>query len=207
MKIIGITGGSGAGKTTVLNVLREFGACVIDCDQVYHRLLAGSEPLLRELRDRFGHTVFTQGGALDRKALGTVVFHDPKALLELNAITHKHVVAEVDRQLAQAEEQGRPAAAVDAIALLESGLADRCHVTVAVTAPVEARVERLMAREGIPADYARSRIAAQKDDGFFRTHCDYILHNDGGPEQCRGQARALFEEILGTSESELPRQS
>lgn len=201
MTIIGITGGSGAGKTTVLTVLEELGACIIDCDAVYHRLLAEDRQMGEELRARFGPEVFAGGGALDRKALGRVVFGDPQALLDLNAITHRHVVSETERLLTQARAEGRPAAAVDAIALIECGLAAKCDAVVAVTAPAQARVKRLMAREGIPEDYARARIAAQKSDDYFQTHCDYVLHNDGTPEDCRRQARALFEKILTAERS------
>ena len=102
MTIIGITGGTGAGKTTVLSVLADLGAGIIDCDAVYHRLLAEDAQMGEELRARFGPEVFGAGGALDRKALGRVVFDDPQALLDLNAITHRHVVAETERLLAQA---------------------------------------------------------------------------------------------------------
>lgn len=196
MTVIGITGPSGAGKTTVLGVLEELGAAVIDCDAVYHRLLEESAPLREELQERFGRGVFTPAGKLDRKALGSVVFRDPDALAELNEITHRYIRREVERQLAQADGEGRSAAAIDAIALLESGLGALCGVTVAVTAPAETRVARLMAREGVSADYARARIAAQKPDSFFAEHCDHVLYNDGAPEDLRRAARELFEVIL-----------
>lgn len=196
MTIIGITGGSGAGKTTVLNVLREFDVHVIDCDALYHELLEESAAMLGELRARFGPEVFTPAGKLDRKALGNVVFRDGEALAELNGITHKYIRAEVARRIGQARAEGRRGAAVDAIALLESGLGELCDVTVAVTAPAPLRVARLMAREGVSEEYAKARIAAQKPDAFFEERCDAVLCNDGDMETCRAQARALFEEIL-----------
>lgn len=197
MKIIGITGGSGAGKTTVLHVLEEFDVRVIDCDKVYHELLASNGQLLAELSDRFGQAVFDGTGALDRKALGSAVFNDVGALMDLNAITHKYVGAEVDRQIEEARRDGRRAVAVDAIALIESGLGEKCDVTVAITAPAQMRVRRLMVRDGISEEYANLRIAAQKPDDFFETHCDHVFHNDGDePAACRARARTLFEEIL-----------
>ena len=197
MKIIGITGPTGAGKTTVLAALKELGAAVIDCDAVYHELLERSTDMLDELRRRFGPSVFDEAGRLDRKALGAVVFRDPAALSDLNAITHRYVDEEIDRRVALAEAEGRPAAAVDAIALLEGGLRDKCHVTVAVTAPAETRVKRIMAREGISEDYARTRVAAQKPDSWFEERCDHVFHNDyPSAEACRAGALELFQTIL-----------
>lgn len=196
LKIIGITGGSGAGKTTLLNVLREFDVHVIDCDALYHRLLEESAPMLGELWTRFGRGVFTPAGKLDRKALGNVVFRDAEALAALNEITHKYVRTEAARQIEQARAEGRRGAAVDAIALLESGLGELCDATVAVTAPDQARVARLMAREGVSEEYAKARIAAQKPDSFFEERCDVVLRNDGEVETCQAQARALLEKIL-----------
>ena len=125
MKIIGITGPTGAGKTTALNVLEELGALVIDADAVYHGLLESSAPLRAALTERFGEEILDEMGKLDRKRLGSVVFGDPQALSDLNAITHSFVLEEIDRLCAQAEAEGRPAAAIDAIALVESGAADR----------------------------------------------------------------------------------
>ena len=200
MKIIGITGPSGAGKTTVLGVLEELGAAVIDCDALYHKLLQEDAALLKSIRARFGPAVFDGEGKLDRKALGNVVFHDPEALSALNALTHAAVLDALDKLLAQAETEGRSAAVIDAIALIESGAAARCAVTVAVTAPADARVKRLMAREGVSEAYARARIAAQKPDQFYEENCDFVLRNDGVRSECRQQARDLFETILHPKE-------
>lgn len=200
MTVIGITGPSGAGKTTVLNVLEELGAAVIDCDALYHKLLREDTTLLESIRARFGPAVFDGEGKLDRKALGNVVFHDPAALAELNRLTHGAVLAALDKLLAQAEREGRKAAAIDAIALIESGAAEKCAVTVAVTAPAEARVQRLMAREGVSEAYARARIAAQKPDRFYEENCDFVVRNGGKPEECRARARALFEKIINSKE-------
>lgn len=200
MTVIGITGPSGAGKTTVLGVLEELGAAVIDCDALYHKLLREDAALLEGIRARFGPAVFDGEGNLDRKALGNVVFHDPSALTELNRLTHAAILAALDKLLAQAEGEGREAAAIDAIALIESGAAEMCAVTVAVTAPADVRVARLMVREGVSEDYARARVEAQQPDRFYEEHCDYVLRNDGLPSECRRQARDLFNTILHPKE-------
>lgn len=197
MKIIGITGPTGAGKTTALNALIQLGACVIDADAVYHGLLERSAPLREELTARFGD-ILDETGKIDRKKLGGVVFTDEAALLDLNAITHRFVGEEIGRLLERAEAEGRPAAAIDAIALIESGIGGRCDAIVGVVAPAEVRIRRIMAREGIPEDYARKRVAAQKDEAFFRAHCDYLLENDEGstPEAFGQRAKALFQHII-----------
>ena len=171
--ILGITGGTGCGKTTLLNHIRDAGGLVLDCDAIYHELLRTDEGLLRAIDARFPGTV--KNGELDRKMLGSIVFSDENALLALNHITHTAVKQEVLRRLAH----GPKLAAIDAIGLFESGLAELCHVTVAVTAPEELRIRRLMARDGISEDYARSRIRAQKSQDWFRSQCDYTLDNSG----------------------------
>lgn len=195
MMIVGITGPTGSGKTTALNVIREMGGCVLDLDAVYHGLLKTDAGLLRELDARFPGVI--RNGELDRKALGNIVFADKQALSELNAITGKYILAETDRQLEAAQRQGVPIAAIDAINLLEGDLPERCDVTVAVTAPVEIRVGRLMERDGISEEYARLRISAQQPNEYFEAHCDHTLRNGEGTQQAFAQScRELFDRLL-----------
>lgn len=187
--IIGITGGTGCGKTTLLNVIAEKGGLILDCDAVYHQLLTRDDRLLLAIEDRFPGTV--ENGQLLRKKLGAIVFSDRNALLDLNRITHSAIKEEVLRQL----ETKPKLAAIDAIALFEGGLAEICNTTVAVTAPVEVRVQRLMQRDQISEDYARSRIAAQHEDDWFRQHCDHILANDGTQPQFREKCIAFLRNL------------
>ena len=196
MTVIGITGPTGAGKTTVLNVLRAMGGAVADCDEVYHELLRTSQPMREELKRRFGAEIFEENGDLRRKELGAIVFRDPQALDDLNAITHRHIVAELKRLIAQAQAGGRPAIALDAIALMESGAGALCDVTIAVTASEEVRVGRIMEREGIGEEYARARITSQKPSAWFEERCTHTLRNDGDKAALEDRARALFIQIL-----------
>ncbi len=187
--ILGITGGSGSGKTTLLALLQQCGGVVLDCDAIYHRLLETDSALTDAIAARFPGAV-TQG-RLDRKALGSIVFSDKKALQDLNRITHAAVKKEVLSRLAH-----KPSlAAIDAIGLFEGGLAPLCDLTVAVTAPKEQRLQRLMAREGISEDYARSRIASQHTDAWFSRRCTYTLENSGTPEAFRDKCLAFFREV------------
>ena len=185
--ILGITGGTGCGKTTLLKVIEEKGGLVLDCDAIYHELLATDAGLLSAIETRFPGTV--ENGQLQRKKLGSIVFSDEKALLDLNRITHGAIKAEVLRRM----EAAPKLAAIDAIALFEGGLAELCDVTVAVTAPVEDRVQRLMKRDKITEDYARSRIAAQHDEDWFRQRCDWILENNSTEIQFHKKCIAFLE--------------
>ena len=185
--ILGITGGTGCGKTTLLKVIEENGGLVLDCDAIYHQLLATDQELLNAIESRFPGTV--EDGQLQRKKLGFIVFSDKNSLLDLNKITHSAIKAEVLRRLQTAPRL----AAIDAIALFEGGLAELCDITVAVTAPVEDRVLRLMKRDNISEDYARSRIAAQHDEAWFRQQCDCILENNGTEVQFHNKCVAFLK--------------
>jgi dephospho-CoA kinase len=187
--IIGITGGTGCGKTTLLKVIAEAGGLILDCDAIYHELLQRDVALLNAIETRFPGTV--ENGQLQRKKLGSIVFVDKDALADLNTITHGAVKAEVLRRL-----DAKPAlAAIDAIALFEGGLAELCDTTVAITAPTEERVRRLMARDGISEEYARARIAAQKSNEWFREKCGYSLANDGGIDAFQAKCLAFLAQL------------
>ena len=187
--IIGITGGSGCGKTTLLTCIEEKGGLILDCDAIYHKLLREDTALLSAIESRFPGVV--EDGQLQRKKLGNIVFSDESALSDLNKITHSAIKAEILRQLSAAPRL----AAIDAISLFEAGLASLCDVTVAVTAPLEDRVRRLMERDQISEDYARNRIAAQKPDSWFTERCDYTLENNSTRMAFDEQCLAFLDEL------------
>lgn len=184
--ILGITGGTGCGKTTLLKLLEEKGFAVLDCDAIYHDLLKTDKKMLSDIENRFPGVVTE--GVLDRKKLGSLVFADPAALLDLNRITHSAVKQEVLRRLSATEKP----AAIDAIGLFEGGLAELCKLTIGVSAPEKLRIQRLMARDGISESYARSRIAAQRSQEEFERLCDVTLVNDGTEEAFREKCLAFF---------------
>ena len=186
--IIGITGGTGCGKTTLLNVIAEKGGLILDCDAIYYQLLTRDNHLLDAIEARFPGTVID--GQLHRKKLGSIVFADANALLDLNAITHSAVKAEVLRMLPSTPSL----IAIDAIGLFEGGLAEHCDITVAVTAPEEARIARLMAREGISREYAAKRIAAQQSNAHFASLCDHTLENNKEIDGFQAECLAFFME-------------
>jgi dephospho-CoA kinase len=187
--ILGITGGTGCGKTTLLELIRQAGGVVLDCDAIYHELLRQDRALLEAIESRFPGTV--EEGVLQRKKLGTIVFGDRAALEDLNRITHGAIDREIQRRLTPEPKL----AAIDAIALLESGIGKRCHVTVAVTAPEEVRVARIMARDGIGEAYARARIQAQPSNEYFSEKCDYTLENAGTSGEFQGKCLAFLRQL------------
>ena len=186
--ILGITGGTGSGKTTLLRTAEALGFQVLDCDRIYHKLLETDSNLLEAIESRFPGTV--QDGQLQRKKLGAVVFADPSALADLNTVTHSAI-----RQAVEARMVSGQNTAIDAIGLFESGLSDLCDVTVAVTAPKEHRLQRLMTRDGITEAYARSRIEAQPEDSYYRQRCAFVLENDGDEPQFQLKCLAFFHQL------------
>ncbi|USF25523.1 Dephospho-CoA kinase [Firmicutes bacterium ASF500] len=196
MTVLGITGPTGAGKTTLLREVENLGGGVIDCDEVYHQLLEGDSALQEALEKEFGP--LREGtGPIDRKRLGAIVFGDAGKLEALNAIAWRAVVERTQELLQAHRAQGKVLAAVDAIALLECPLRELCQLTVAVLAPPEVRVKRIMAREGISQDYAWARVRAQKPDEYFSQNCDYTLVNDcSTPEEFSQKVRKFLKEAL-----------
>lgn len=196
MTVLGITGPTGAGKTTALREVEQLGGAVIDCDAVYHELLEGDTALQDALEKEFG-PLRDGSWAIDRKKLGTIVFNDPERLEALNAIAWRAVTDRVGALLEAFREQGRSLAAIDAIALLESPLKELCQLTVAVLAPPEVRVRRIMLREGISEEYARARVRAQRPDTYFSQNCDCVLVNDFvSTEEFAGLVRKTLEELI-----------
>lgn len=194
LRIIGVTGGTGSGKSTALQSLRALGALIIDADEVYHGLVRDSADMLAEIDARFPGAV--ENGVLQRKKLGAVVFSDPAALADLRGITDRYVEAEIDRLLADHAASGGRYAAVDAINVLDTKLAQYARATVGVVAPEEERVRRLMVREGISEEYALMRIRAQKPNVYFEENCTYTIANDGTVEEYRRRCDVLFKSIL-----------
>ena len=196
MLTIGITGGTGAGKTSALRALETLGALALDCDAIYHELLKENDELKAELDARFNGVLID--GAIDRKKLGEIVFSDPGALLDLNAITHKYIGKTLEQRITDWESKGGKVVAIDAIALVESGRSKDCDIVIGVVAPRDIRVARIMKRDAITREQAEMRINSQKPDSFFEENCDYLLEGIyTAPGEFEEECKDFFTNLIG----------
>ena len=197
--IFGLTGCTGAGKTSALKAIESLGGQIIDCDAVYHRMLDENEEMRNAINEKFPG-VFSKEGKLDRRKLGEEVFAKKDRLAQLNEIVFRFLVPEVERSVTKLPDG---LYAIDAINLLESGLDRLCDRTIAITAPVELRVRRIMARDGISEQYARLRISAQKADEYYRSKCDCELNNAlDTPAEFEKLAVLFFQKLMETVREE-----
>ncbi len=171
--IIGITGQSGCGKTTVSDLLKNNGYFIIDCDEIAHDLMENDKNMLREIENEFGSEYFLYG-KLERKKLGTLVFNNPEKLKMLNSITHRYILKKVNSLI-----EGKNKAVIDAPLLIESGLDKICDKCIFVSCPFEVRLNRIMKRDKISRKYALSRLNSQKNDEFYKNKCNITVVNDG----------------------------
>ena len=187
--LIGLTGNIACGKSTVLAQLAGYGAEVIDADRVVHELQRPGQPVWAAIREAFGTGVLAPDGALDRRALGAIVFADPAALARLESLTHPAVREWIEARVAASRA---PVVVIDAIKLLESGLADGCDEVWVVTCPPEQQLARLMARNGFAEEEARRRIAAQPPQAQKVARADLVIANDGTLEELRARVAAAW---------------
>ncbi len=192
----GLTGGSGAGKSTVAQVFSEMGIAHIDGDAVSREVTRAGSPCLAELTEAFGPEILLPDGSLNRRALGALVFGNPERLPLLNKITHQHILARIREKLDRLEASGEKAAVVDAAALIESGFYRECVPMVAVIAPERLRAGRISRREGISRKDAMTRIKAQPPDEFYISHSQLIIRNDGRRRSLIARAREAGAAIL-----------
>ena len=195
MLVIGLTGPTGAGKGEVANILAHYKIPIINADRVYHALIIPPSSCLQELVDTFGKGILLPNGNLDRRALGGIVFHNPAAREQLNSITHRYVMEEVETQMERLRREGVPVVVFDAPQLFEAGAHRACGAVISVLADRRLRLERIVARDGISAEDAMRRINAQKSDTFFKTNSDYIIENNGSLELLAPQVQRILKDL------------
>ncbi len=177
MKIIGLTGLTGAGKSTVAQKLMAYGCYHIDADKVAREVINNNVNVKNKLKEHFGTDVINADGTTNRPLLASRAFADEESTNALNEITHPAVIEEIKSIIKDMEEVGYRGIIIDAIALFESGLDSLCDFNVTVIAPKEIRLERIMKRDNITKEKALERINAQKDESFFTSRADFVLWN------------------------------
>ncbi len=177
MKVIGLTGKTGAGKSTVAAFLKEKGCYIIDGDKIARDILLPGEKAVRELADCFGDDIILPDGNIDRKKVASRAFATPESTAKLNAITHPHITARFVAEIKKAQNEEYALAVIDAAAILESDCRNLCSAFIVVTAPEDIRLERILSRDSITKEQAMTRIRAQKDDEYYLSRADYVVRN------------------------------
>ncbi len=190
--VIGLTGGSGTGKTEIARLFKKEGYEVIDYDRLTHEIYTPGSDCLDEIRERFGDEVFLKDGTLDRKALGAIVFSDKTALDSLNSIVYKYLTAYTADRI---DNAGNKKLLLDAPTLFEAGLQEKCDKIIGVIAERELRAERICKRDGLSYEAAQNRISSQRSDDFYMEHCDYIIDNSGDLDKLYRMAMTVLRSI------------
>ena len=180
MKIIGITGGVGAGKSTVLAFLeKEYGAVVIQADQVGHLVMEPGEECYEDVIGIFGKEIIKEDKTIDRKRVSDVVFEQPHLLKKLETVIHPAVKRYICRRIRELQESGCRLCVVEAALLLEEHYEEFCDTVWYIHTDAEIRIQRLMESRGYTREKAESIIARQASEEFFRKHADYVITNNG----------------------------
>lgn len=189
--IVGLTGQTGAGKSTVSAVFTKNGFALIDADKISREVVEPGKPCLSELFDFFGEGIRNADGTLNRRALAKLAFSDKKKLESLNSICHPFITEEIFLRINRFTEEGRRLILLDAPTLFESRASDFCDLIISVIAEPEVRCRRIIERDGLTEEAARERMNAQLDEAFFLKNSDYIIRNNTD----LAQLYALSEEV------------
>ena len=196
---VGLTGGLASGKSTVAGFFRELGAFHLDADRLAHELIAPGGLAEREVISRFGGGILGTDGAIDRKALAAIVFSDPQARADLNALVHPKVRKEIAQRIADHESGASPAAValVDAALLVESGIHRDLDALIVVACPEPIQIARAVARGGLSEVEARARIAAQAPLAEKLAVADHVIDNGASLDETKRQVIRVWDALGG----------
>ena len=198
MKVIGICGSSGSGKTEALRILGSDSMPVLNCDEVSRQVMQPGSACCRELCEAFGKDILLADGTLDRKKLFELTFHDSEKHRALGHITHFYILRAIDAWLDA--HQAASAVVIEAPLLFESGLDKRCDGIILITADRTGKIARLAARDGLSADDAALRLSRQLDDTYLASRCDFVVENNGSLEQFAEKLREAVGKLLASPE-------
>ncbi|HEX7069148.1 MAG TPA: dephospho-CoA kinase [Rhodothermales bacterium] len=187
--VVGLTGNIACGKSLVLDTLASLGALTIDADWVAHQVMAPGSEVAEQVIREFGEAIRGDDGGIDRRELARIVFSDPRSLARLEEIVHPPTVAAIRSMVAAADT---PVVVIDAIKLIEVGLADECDEVWVVTCEPEQQLERLMRRNGFSREEALRRINAQPPQADKVRRADRVIDNSGSPEDTKALVRAAW---------------
>ncbi len=175
MTVYGLTGKTGAGKSTVAAFLKEKGFYIIDGDVIARHITDKGKPALKLLAEYFGEDIINDDGTLNRRLLACRAFASRENTDKLNLITHPLITEEFEAEIKKAEREGYDKAVIDAAALLESECKNLYSKIIVVYAPEEMRLKRILSRDGITEEEAETRMKAQKSDEYYFSHADIIV--------------------------------
>ena len=194
-RVIGLTGQSGAGKTTVSRVFSQNGFAVIDADIISRDVTQKGQPCLTELSEAFGSDIINSDGALNRKRLGSIVFSDREKLRQLNGIIYPYIIYRIISRIDELSEEGRELILLDAPTLFEANADDLCDLIISVTADESIRMSRIIARDNITPEAAKKRFESQYSEHFFVNHSDFVIINNKTPDVLAAKAEEVADKI------------
>jgi dephospho-CoA kinase len=198
MRVFGLTGNIGSGKSAVAAMLREAGIPVLDADRISREVTAPGGRAFDAVVQAFGRGIVRDDGSIDRKRLGEIVFADPHRRARLEAITHPAILETMKEAIAGIEREGHRVAVVEATLIHESGRKGLCEAVISVTCDRETAISRLAARDGMSRGQAEARLRAQMDAERKADASDYVIDNSGSLDETRGQVERLARILLGT---------
>ena len=193
--IVGLTGQTGAGKSTVSRVFVEQGFSLIDADRIAREVVEPGSPCLDELFEYFGSTIRGENNSLNRRALASIVFTDAHKLEVLNSIIHPYITEEIFRRINQFAQEGHILILLDAPTLFESKASDFCDLIISVLADPEIRRDRIIARDHLTEEAALQRMQAQLPEEFFVKHSDYIIRNNADLTKLTALAEEVADKV------------
>lgn len=193
--VIGLTGQSGAGKTTVCSVFAENGFAIINADRIARQIMEKGNGCLEEVTECFGRDILKDDGTLDRQKLADIVFSHKDKLKQLNAISYPYITSEIVNMINKYMDEKRKYVLIDAPTLFESRADDLCDLIISVTAPEKLRAERISKRDEITSEQIKERFSSQHTEKFFVSHSDFIIKNNKSVESLQEKAKEVAEKI------------
>lgn len=193
MRIIGLCGRSGSGKTTVADIYKSLGCDIIDADKISRLVMGVGSKCLSELAESFGNDIIKENGELDRKLLAHRAFASKEGAALLNSVTHKYIVLEIENRIKSSKNDN---IIIDAPLLFEAGLQDKCNAIIGVIAPDELCIERASKRDGISEAEVESRLSNQHESDYLLTYCTHIINNSDSLEKLKTNAENVLNSII-----------